>query len=112
MNFGEKLGDAQTRQHGIEPTDDRIGRLVLILANRTTWRGGALTRGSSGNAAYAGQGASAVSPDTSTGTGSTATITLSADTTYQGLNVTFAAPSGGDAWRAQCWLDIDQLTGS
>jgi hypothetical protein len=35
MNFGEKFGDAQTRQHGVEPTDDRIGRLVLILANRT-----------------------------------------------------------------------------
>ena len=81
-------------------------------ATWSTWRGGALTRGSSGNAAYAGAGSSAVTPDQSTGTGSTATITLAADTTYNGLSVTFAPPSGGDAWRAQCRLDIDQLLGN
>ena len=34
LNFGEKSGDAQARQHRIEPSDDRIGRLVLILANK------------------------------------------------------------------------------
>ena len=34
VDFREKLGDAQTRQHRVEPTDDRVGRLVLILANR------------------------------------------------------------------------------
>src|SRR5277367_2120073 len=33
MDFREKLGDAQARQQRVEPTDDRIGRLVLILAN-------------------------------------------------------------------------------
>ena len=29
VDFREKLGDAQTRQHGVEPADDRVGRLVL-----------------------------------------------------------------------------------
>jgi hypothetical protein len=85
---------------------------VANTATWTGWRGGALTRGSSGNAAYAGAGSSAVTPDYSTGTGSTATITVSADTTWQGLNMTFAPPAGGDTWRAQCRLDIDQLIGN
>lgn len=82
---------------------------VANTATWSTWRGGALTRGSSGSAAYAGAGSSAVTPDQSSGTGSTATVTLAADTTWNGVNVTFAPPAGGDAWRAQCRLDIDQL---
>src|SRR5271165_6666530 len=34
VDFGEKLGDAQTRQHGVEPAYDGVGRLVLRFANR------------------------------------------------------------------------------
>ena len=33
VNFGEKFGDAQTRQHGVEPANDHVGRFVLDLAN-------------------------------------------------------------------------------
>ena len=29
VDFGEKLGDAQTRQHGVEPAGDRVGFLAL-----------------------------------------------------------------------------------
>ena len=34
VNFGEQLGDAQTRQHGVEPTDEHVRGFVLDLANR------------------------------------------------------------------------------
>src|SRR5208337_4485806 len=35
VDFREQLGDAQTRQHGVEAANDRVGLLVLRLANRT-----------------------------------------------------------------------------
>ena len=34
MHFGEKLGDAQTRQHAVEPPRDILGFVVLVLADR------------------------------------------------------------------------------
>ena len=33
MDFREQLCDAQTRQHGVEAADDRVGPLILRLAN-------------------------------------------------------------------------------
>ena len=35
MDLRKKLGDAQTRQHRVEAANDRVGLLVLRLANRT-----------------------------------------------------------------------------
>src|SRR5277367_3494584 len=34
MDFREQLSDAQARQHGVEPANDSVGRLVLQVANR------------------------------------------------------------------------------
>ena len=34
MHFGEKLCDAQTRQHSVETADEPVRSLVFILANR------------------------------------------------------------------------------
>jgi hypothetical protein len=33
VDFGQKLGDAQTRQHSVEPPSDCFGRLAFRLAN-------------------------------------------------------------------------------
>jgi hypothetical protein len=34
MHFGEKLGNAQTRQHAIEPPSDTLGFVGFVLADR------------------------------------------------------------------------------
>jgi hypothetical protein len=34
MHFGEKLGNAQTRQHAIEPPSDSLGFVGFVLADR------------------------------------------------------------------------------
>ena len=87
---------------------------VTTPANTATWskwRDAALTRGATGDVGID-PTPSPIAVDHYTGTGSTATITIGTDTTYEGLNVTFTAPSGGDNWRAQCRLDIDQIIGN
>ena len=35
MHFGEKLGDAQARQHGIKPARDIFAFVVFVFADRT-----------------------------------------------------------------------------
>ena len=74
------------------------------------WLDGEISRTSSGNATYQGDATTAMTPTYSTGAGGTATIQISADTTYQSLNVTFTPPTGNaHTWHVQAVVRGDKV---
>jgi len=74
------------------------------------WLDGEISRTSSGNATYQGDATTAMTPTYSTGAGGTATIQISADTTYQSLNVTFTPPtSNAHTWHVQAVVRGDKV---